>query len=64
MEADHGTDEDPGRIPHVPHVPRAPAEHPHEYQPIERDYRLVVRTVLWVIVALVLAGFVIWWRLT
>jgi hypothetical protein len=64
MVLDNGTREDPGGIPHVPHVPRPLPEPRHEYQPIDRDFRLVVRTVLWVIVGLVLVAFVIWWGLT
>jgi hypothetical protein len=64
MGADNGTDEDPGGIPHVPHTPHPLPEPRHEYQPIDRDFRLVVRTVLWVIVGLVVVAFVIWWSLT
>jgi hypothetical protein len=64
MEPNSGTCEDPGGIPHVPHVPHPLPEPRHEYQPIDRDFRLVVRTVLWVIVGLVLLAFVIWWSLT
>ncbi len=64
METDKGTDEDPGAIPHVPHTPHPLAEPRHEFQPIDGDYRLVVRTILWVIVGLVFVGFAIWWILT
>jgi hypothetical protein len=64
MEAHNGTDEDPGRIPHVPHTPHPPPRPRHEFPHIDRDYRLVVRTVLWVIVGFVIVGFVIWWSLT
>jgi hypothetical protein len=64
MEPDNGTGEDPGGIPHVPHFPHPLSGPRHEYQPIDSDFRLVVRTVLWVIVGLVLVAFVVWWSLT
>jgi hypothetical protein len=64
MDPEDGTDQDPGRIPHVPHTPHPLAEWRHEYQSIDRDDRLVVRTVLWVIVGLMLLAFVNWWALT
>lgn len=64
METENGTREDPGGIPHVPHTPRPLPAHRREYEPIDMNYHLVVRTVLWVIVGLVFAAFVIWWSLT
>ncbi len=64
METQDETVKDPGGIPHVPHTPHPLAEVRHEYEPIDRDFRLVVRTVLWVIVGLVFVGFAIWWVLT
>ncbi len=54
MEAHSGAGLHPGHAPH----------HPHEVQPIDPTYRLVVRTVLWVIAGLVFLGFAIWWALT
>jgi hypothetical protein len=39
-------------------------EHHHTPMPIDSSYRLVVRTVLWLIVGAVLLGFVLWWYLT
>ena len=38
-----------------------PAYHPHHVEPIDPGYRLVVRTVLWVIAGTVLVGLFIWW---
>jgi hypothetical protein len=58
MESRDGMPEHPGHAPH--HAP----EHRHAIGPIDRDYRLVVRTVLWVIAGLVFLGFAIWWSLT
>lgn len=40
-----------------------PAHH-HEGHPIDDSYRIVVRTVLWLIAGLVFLGFAIWWALT
>jgi hypothetical protein len=39
-------------------------EHHHAPMPIDHSYRLVVRTVLWLIVGAVLVAFVVWWYLT
>ncbi len=39
------------------------AHHPHGVGPIDESYRLVVRTILWVIAGLVSLGFAIWWGL-
>ncbi len=39
-------------------------EHPHEHKPIEPGYRLIVRTILWVIAGSVFIGFAIWWIMT
>ena len=41
-----------------------PPIHHHEPRPIDNGYRLVVRTVLWVIVGAVILGFALWWFLT
>jgi type VI protein secretion system component VasF len=38
--------------------------HHHVRGPIDTSYRLVIRTVLWLIVGAVLVGFVLWWYLT
>jgi hypothetical protein len=46
------------------HASRHAPEHRHGITPIDSDYRLVVRTVLWIIVGLVFLGFAIWWSLT
>jgi hypothetical protein len=37
--------------------------HLHHIEP-DRTYPIVVRTVLWVIVGAVFAGFALWWALT
>jgi hypothetical protein len=58
MEARNGPAMNPEHAPH--HSP----EHRHGTKPIDGDYRLVVRTILWVIAGLVFLGFVIWWSLT
>jgi len=39
-------------------------EHHHVPTRIDISYRLVVRTVLWLIAGVVLVGFVLWWYLT
>ncbi len=44
--------------------PHHSPDHPHAIKPIDEGYRLVVRTILWVIAGLVLLGFGIWWILT
>jgi hypothetical protein len=49
---------------HAEHAPHHPPENRHGIGPVDRDYRLVVRTVLWVIAGLVFLGFAIWWVLT
>lgn len=49
---------------HGGHSPHGPLEHPHGPRPIDSSYRLVVRTVLWIIAGFVLLGFVLWWSLT
>lgn len=46
------------------HAPHHSAEHRHEPRPLDRSYRLVVRTILWVIAGLVFLGFAIWWGLS
>lgn len=58
MESHDPTTAHPGHAP--PHLP----EHRHGFRPIDNSYRLVVRTVLWVIAGLVFLGFAIWWVLT
>lgn len=48
--------------------PRPISQHPPEHRqivkPVDRNFRLVVRTILWVIAGLVFLGFAIWWSLT
>ncbi len=39
-------------------------EHHHPRAPVDNSYRLVVRTVLWVIAGAVFIGFALWWFLT
>jgi hypothetical protein len=41
-----------------------PPEHPHARKPIDQGYRLVVRTVLWVIMGAVFIAFALWWFMT
>jgi hypothetical protein len=53
-----------GTAEHPEHAPHHAPEHRHAIGPIDSDYRLVVRTVLWVIAGLVFLGFAIWWILT
>ena len=49
---------------HPRHASHQLPERRHEIGPVDRDYRVVVRTVLWVIAGLVFLGFGIWWVLT
>jgi hypothetical protein len=58
MQPHEGTSGLPGMTPH------SATPHHHGVRPIDSSYRLVVRTVLWVIAGLVLLGLVIWWALT
>jgi hypothetical protein len=58
MESPNGTSV------HPEHATHHPPGHRHEFRPIDRNDRLVVRTVLWVIAGLVFAGFATWWSLT
>ena len=53
-----------GTSVHPEHRPHHPPEHRHVVKPVDRSFRLVVRTVLWVIAGLVFLGFAIWWALT
>jgi hypothetical protein len=46
------------------HASQHSPQHHHGIKPIDSDYRLVVRTILWIIAGLVFLGFVIWWSLT
>jgi hypothetical protein len=46
------------------HVRDYVPEHRHPARPLDLSYRLVVRTVLWVIAAVVFLGFALWWILT
>jgi hypothetical protein len=46
------------------HAPPPAIEHHLRIKPIDSRYRLVIRTVLWVIAGLVFLGFAIWWSLT
>jgi hypothetical protein len=36
-------------------------EHHHERKPVDLSYRVVVRTVLWVVAGGVLVGLIVWW---
>lgn len=38
--------------------------HHHPARPIDAGYRLVVRTVLWIIAGAVFIGFALWWFMT
>ena len=53
-----------GPAVHHGHAHGHTPEHRHEYKPIDRNFRLVVRTTLWVIAGLVLVGLAIWWVMT
>jgi len=46
------------------HVRHSVPEHRHPARPLDLSYRLFVRTVLWVIAAVVFLGFALWWILT
>jgi hypothetical protein len=46
------------------HVHPHSHEHPHERKPVDLSYRIVVRSILWVIAGLVFLGFAVWWMLT
>ncbi len=61
---DHGHESHDGPAVHPVHAHAHSHEHRHEYKPIDRNYRLVVRTILWVIAGLVLLGLLIWWSVT
>jgi hypothetical protein len=56
---------DPDEHEHPHHSKRIvhgqPAYHPHHVQPIDPGFRLIVRTVLWVIVGALIVGLCIWW---
>ncbi len=39
-------------------------EHKHTRKPIDQGYRLIVRTVLWIIAGTVFVAFGVWWFLT
>lgn len=58
MESHNETTGNPG------HAPHHSLGQLHGIKPIDRGYRLVVRTILWVIAGLVFVGFGIWWILT
>jgi hypothetical protein len=45
-----------------PPPPPTPPRHAHE--PVDLGYRLVVRTLLWVIVGAVVIALCVWWVLT
>ena len=75
MESHNGNSADLDRpIRHTPehrHKKEPPAPvahqavtHTHGSVPIDDSFRLVVRTVLWVIIGAVIVGFVIWWAMT
>ena len=53
-----------GTAAHSGHAHDHSPEHGHRIKPIDRTYRLIVRTVLWVIAGLVFLGFAIWWIVT
>ncbi len=38
--------------------------HHHEPRPIDDSYRIVVRTILWVIAGALVVGIALWWFLT
>jgi hypothetical protein len=46
------------------HVPRHVPGQRHPARPIDLSYRLVGRTVLWLIAGMVFLGFALWWILT
>jgi hypothetical protein len=46
---------------HTEHAHHHSPEHRHRIGPVDTSYRLVVRTVLWVIAGLVFLGLAIWW---
>jgi hypothetical protein len=48
--------------PHGGHSDQHP--HKHEHKPPDLSYRMIVRTILWLIAGAVLVGFLIWWRFT
>ena len=41
-----------------------PFRHPYVPAPLDLSYRIVIRTVLWLIAGAVFLGFAIWWMLT
>lgn len=51
-------------IGHSEHGSHPVAQHHHGPASMDTSYRLVVRTVLWVIAGLVFLAFVLWWSLT
>jgi hypothetical protein len=59
MEPD-GQDEGSLEPRHKPLHAHQPLHH-HEREPLDLSYRLVIRTVLWVIAAAVLVGLMVWW---
>jgi hypothetical protein len=58
MEYRNGTSVHPEQRPHHP------PEHRHVVKPVDKDFRMVVRTVLRVIAGLVFLEFAIRWTLT
>jgi hypothetical protein len=58
MGSHNGAGVPPGHAPH--HSPG----HSQGIKPIDGGYRLVVRTILWIIAGSVFLGLVIWWILT
>ena len=52
---------------HATHVKLTEQHHgaaPHHVRPIDRGFRVIVRTILWVIAGAVLIGLCVWWTLT
>jgi hypothetical protein len=49
---------------HAEHATHHAPAHKSTVKPIDAEYRVVVRTVLWIIAGLVFLGFVLWWALT
>ncbi len=48
-----------------PHASHGASHHPpHKHPPIDPGYRLVVRTVLWIIAGTVFVAFAVWWLVT
>lgn len=53
-----------GTVVHSQFASHHHPSHRHVARPIDTSYRLVVRTVLWVVAGLVFLGIAVWWILT